>query len=108
MPEIVFLYVTAPDLKIARNLAETLIAGKHAACVNILPGMKSIYEWQGKIEQTDETVMIIKTTAEAAPGARETIERAHPYDTPCIAALPVHAPLSAHAFLKWIGEVAKA
>ena len=108
MPDIVFLYVTAPDLKTAQKLAETLVAGKLAACVNILPGMQSIYEWQGKIEQADEVVMIVKTTVAAAPAARETIIKAHPYETPCIAALPVNAPLSAEAFLKWIEDVANA
>ncbi|MBT8472544.1 MAG: divalent-cation tolerance protein CutA [Marinicaulis sp.] len=100
--EVVFLYVTAPDADVADQIAETVIADKCAACVNILPGMRSVYEWGGKVECAEECVLIVKTTAAAAPAARDAIINAHPFDTPCVAALPVDPAGSSTAFLDWI------
>lgn len=104
MSDIVFLYVTAPDPEIARQIARTLITEKLAACVNISAPMTSIYEWDGAIEETAETAMIVKTTAAAVERARDRIIALHPYDTPCIAALPISAHGSAPAFLKWAAQ----
>jgi periplasmic divalent cation tolerance protein len=102
--DIVFLYVTAPDPKTARQIARTLIAEKLAACVNISAPMTSIYEWQGTIEETAEIAMFVKTTAAAVKRARDRIIALHPYETPCIAALPISAHGSATAFLDWVAE----
>lgn len=104
MTDIVFLYVTAPDAQIASNIANHLIREKHAACVNILGETRSIYEWEGAIENVAETPFLVKTTKAAAPGACERIRELHPYETPCIAALPVLPEGSSAAFLGWITE----
>jgi periplasmic divalent cation tolerance protein len=102
--DIVFLYVTAPDPQAARQIARTLITEKLAACVNISAPMTSIYEWDGAIEETAETAMIVKTTAAAVERARDRIIALHPYETPCIAALPISAHGSAPAFLDWVAQ----
>jgi periplasmic divalent cation tolerance protein len=102
--DIVFLYVTAPDPETAHQIARTLITEKLAACVNISAPMTSIYEWQGAIEETAETAMIVKTTASAVERARDRIIALHPHDTPCIAAMPISAHGSAPAFLDWAAQ----
>ncbi len=104
MSDIIFLYVTAPDPETARQIARTLVAEKLAACVNISSPMTSIYEWEGALEETVEIALIVKTTAAAATRVTDRINALHPYDTPCIAALPVSAHGSAPAFLDWVAQ----
>lgn len=104
MSDIVFLYVTAPDAETARAIADSLVRERRAACVNILTESRSIYEWEGKIEEATETPFLVKTTRANAAGAAERIKALHPYDTPCVAALPVLRDGSSAAFLDWIEE----
>lgn len=102
------LYCTAPDEETATKVGEMLVIDGHAACVNVLPGMRSVFRWEGKIETADEVVFIVKTTVAAAPDARQAILDAHPYDCPCVIALPVDAANSSPAFLEWIEMATKA
>ena len=104
MDEVIFLYVTAPDDAAAARIAETLVSERHAACVNIMPCVKSVYRWKGAIERGEETAMIVKTTSAKAASARALIERLHPYETPVIAAIAVDAARSGGAFLDWIAN----
>ena len=73
MSEIVFLYVTAPNAETAARIARALIEENLAACVNIHAEMRSVYEWEGKVEIGLETPLIVKTTAAAANAARDRI-----------------------------------
>ncbi len=96
----VFVYVTVPDMQTADKIADSIVGERLAACANILPGMRSVYHWQGKIEKAEETVVIFKTPAAAFAAIESRIKALHPYETPCIVALPVsdgHAP-----YLQWI------
>lgn len=96
----IFVYVTVPDQETADRLARDVVGARLAACANILPGMRSLYHWQGKIEQAEETVLIFKASAAQFAAIEARIKSLHPYDTPCIVALPVaagHAP-----YLRWI------
>lgn len=96
----VFIYVTVPDMQTAARIADAVVAERLAACANILPGMQSIYHWQGKIEKAEEVVVIFKTPAARFASIERRIKDLHPYETPCIVALPVsagHAP-----YLQWI------
>ena len=102
MNEVVFLYVTAPDEAAAAAIAETLVGESLAACVNIFPRIRSVYRWKGAVERSGEAALIVKTTAAKAAAARSAIERAHPYETPVIAALGVDGVRSGAAFLDWI------
>ncbi len=102
MEPIHFLYVTAPDEDTAARIAEALIAAKAAACVNIIPRIRSVYRWNGAVERSEESAMIVKTTTAKSSEARALIERLHPYDTPAIAALPIDAGKSGEKFVAWV------
>lgn len=109
MPAVSFLYVTAPDETTAAKLAEGLVEARLAACVNIIPGMRSVYRWEGRIESANELVLIVKTTADTAPAARDLIRRLHPYELPSIVAFEASSGASNPDFLAWIvGETSKA
>jgi periplasmic divalent cation tolerance protein len=103
MPEIMFIYATAPDEATADAIAAALVDEGRAACVNILPGVRSRYRWQGAIETAREAAILVKTTVAAAPSAIETIRRLHPYETPAIAAFAA-APQTDAAFSAWIAS----
>ncbi len=102
MSGIVFLYVTAPNAETAARIARALVEEKLAACVNIHAEMRSVYEWEGKVEIGLETPLIVKTTSAAANAARDRIIALHPYGEPCVAALPVSPDGSSTSFLDWI------
>ena len=102
MEDALFVYMTAPDRETARKLADILVGERLAACANILDGMESLYWWQGKIQRAVESVCIFKTTSSAYAALEQRARELHPYEVPCIVALPVprgHAP-----FLRWVGE----
>jgi periplasmic divalent cation tolerance protein len=99
------VYTALPSLESAENVARALVAEGLVACANILPGMVSIYRWEGQVERADEVVMILKTTAARASDVMEAVRARHPYEVPAILVLPVEGGLA--AYLSWIGaEVA--
>lgn len=96
------VYVTAPGAAEAEALARLAVEGRLAACANILPGMRSLYWWQGTLEQADEVVLILKTTEALVPALTKALVEAHSYDCPCVVALPITA--GNPAFLQWIED----
>jgi periplasmic divalent cation tolerance protein len=84
----VLVYTTYPSLVEAESAGRLLVGKGLAACVNILPGMRSIYRWQGAIEQADEVVMIVKTCDAQKEAVAAEVKRNHSYDTPAILFLP--------------------
>lgn len=97
-----FIYMTAPDEESADRIAEALVSERLAACVNILPGMKSVYRWQGHVRRGTEVVVIAKTSARRAHDLRNRVLALHPDETPCVVALPIETAASAPEFLAWI------
>jgi periplasmic divalent cation tolerance protein len=91
MERAVFVYTTFPSVVEAEKAGNELVGAGLAACVNILPGMISVYRWQGAIERAEEAVMIVKTRASLAEAVRTSVKATHPYDTPAIAVLPVES-----------------
>ncbi|HEY6714968.1 MAG TPA: divalent-cation tolerance protein CutA [Reyranella sp.] len=91
MDRAVFVYTTFPSVVEAEKAGKTLVEGRLAACVNILPGMISHYRWQGAVERGEEAVMIVKTRASLAEPVRAAVRASHPYDTPAIVVLPVES-----------------
>ncbi|OSQ30960.1 divalent-cation tolerance protein CutA [Thalassospira sp. MCCC 1A03138] len=87
--DMVFLYVTAPDMEVARLIAGGAVRERLAACANIMPQMTAIYEWDGDIEEENEIVIILKSTSTAATALSEWITDHHPYDIPCILEIPL-------------------
>lgn len=94
------VYVTAPSLAEAEALGRLAVTERLAACANILPGMRSLYWWRGALESAEETVLLLKTTGELVAPLTEALVRAHSYDCPCVAALPIDG--GNPDFLRWI------
>jgi len=91
MERAVFVYTTYPSLVEAEQAGRTLVERRLAACVNILPGMVSIYRWQGAVERGDEVVMLIKTRASLAETVRAAVKQMHSYTTPAILVMPLES-----------------
>jgi periplasmic divalent cation tolerance protein len=91
MDRAVFVYTTYPSVVEAETAGKTLVEGRLAACVNILPGMISHYRWQGAVERGEEAVMLVKTRASLAEPVRAAVKASHPYDTPAILVLPIES-----------------
>jgi len=96
---------TCPNKDVAEKIACEIVTDKLAACVNILPEIKSIYSWQGKIEHSNEVQLIIKTKAALFQTLSERIIQLHPYDVPEIIALDIVQ--GNHPYLQWIDESIK-
>lgn len=91
---------TFPDLEQARQIGAALVERQVAACVNLLPGVESIYRWEGKIERAGEVLAVMKTTRYADLEA--VIRELHPYEVPEILALEVAGGLP--GYLHWLAE----
>lgn len=91
---------TCPDDATARELAGRVVEENLAACVNILPGLTSVYEWQGRVETDPETLIIIKTASDRVAALTDRLATLHPYDVPEVIALPIEAGLP--AYLQWL------
>jgi periplasmic divalent cation tolerance protein len=100
MERAVFVYTTWPSVVEAEKVGREVVGAGLAACVNILPGMISLYRWQGAVERAEEAVMIVKTRASLAERVRSAIRDAHPYDTPAILVLPIESV--DHTYLRWL------
>ena len=96
------VYTTVPDPETGLAIGEALVGSGLAACVNVLPGMRSVYRWQGEIERGAEAVAIVKTTARHRDAAAALLKARHPYETPVILYL---APEGGDpATLAWLRE----
>jgi periplasmic divalent cation tolerance protein len=82
---------TAGSEEQAMRLAEALVERRQAACVNLLPGLRSVYRWKGKLWDDEEILLLVKTTAARFEAVRDTIRELHSYELPEILALPVAA-----------------
>ena len=98
--QVVVVLVTAPSPAVARRIARALIARRLAACVNVMPGLISLFWWAGKLSRAREALLIIKTPARAFQPLTRAILSLHPYEVPEILALAVtagHAP-----YARWV------
>lgn len=92
--------ITGPDRARAETLARALVEEKLAACVSLVPQVRSIYRWQGAIEEADEVLCLVKTTRERFEALRARVIALHPYEVPEVIALDVaagHPP-----YLDWL------
>jgi len=89
--EFVFVYSTCPDLVVAHQIADALVAAKLAACVNIYPPMASVYEWQGRQETAQEIALFIKTRRALVDAVIEAARPLHPYTVPCFLTLAIES-----------------
>jgi periplasmic divalent cation tolerance protein len=104
MAEAVILYTTWPDAETAEAAARAAVEAGWCACVNIAAPIRSIYRWRGVVETAAETPALFKTSAAKAEALKAFILERHPYDLPCVVALPIASEGSHPAYLAWIGE----
>ena len=93
---------TCPDAACAERIARALVEEGLAACVNILPPMRSIYRWKGKIEGATEQLLVIKSAVARFPAIRDRLRALHPYELPEIIAVPIVDGLP--EYLAWLNH----
>ncbi|HUZ72019.1 MAG TPA: divalent-cation tolerance protein CutA [Stellaceae bacterium] len=86
---VMFVYVTATDAAEAERIGRAVVTERLAACANVLAGTRSIYWWEGAVQEAAEAVLILKTTAERLAALMARVRELHSYHCPCIEALPV-------------------
>ncbi len=94
------VYVTTAGVAQARRIGRALIEVRMAACVNILDGMRSIYWWNGEIEEAGEAILIIKTRTTLVDSVIKRVKELHDADTPCVLEIAVQS--GNREFLDWI------
>jgi periplasmic divalent cation tolerance protein len=101
---VIVVFSTFPSAEVAAEIARTLVDERLCACVNLVPAVRSIYRWQGKVCDEPEVLAIVKTTDERLAALQGRLVELHPYDVPEALAVPIaggHAP-----YLAWVtGEV---
>lgn len=97
--------VTASSTEEAEKIARSVLERRLAACVNLVPGVKSIFWWEGKLDQASETLMLIKTTEEAVPALTEAVKQLHSYSVCEVISLPVVQ--GNKPYLQWIEETVR-
>lgn len=100
MERAVFVYTTYPSIVEAEAVGKALVERRLAACVNILPGMISLYAWEGAVERAEEVVMIVKTRASLAEQVRAAVKEMHSYTTPAFLVIPLESVDS--SYLEWL------
>ncbi len=105
MTDALVVLTTTETLEDATRLAQLLVERELAACVQVLPQITSVYRWQGGVEQSAETLLLIKTVRAAYPQLESAIKENHSYQTPEIIALPIEA--GSNEYLSWLSASVK-
>lgn len=96
------VYITTENQDEASSIGSVLVEKKLAACVNIIPGMQSIYRWKGKVEKANETILIVKTHSSQIKTITELVKSMHSYSCPCIVTLPIAEGEGNEDYLEWL------
>ena len=99
-PAVVLVYATFPCVQLAEEIGSQLVDAGIAACANLIPGMRSVYKWQGKLHRDSEVVAVLKTRAALSPRVIGWLRVAHPYTNPAVVVLPIVG--GSPDFLTWI------
>lgn len=102
MNEIFLVYITTPSLAEAKKIALALVQEKLAACANILPQISSVFYWNGELQESNESLLLLKTNQDKFPALQQRVRELHSYELPCIVALPVADGLP--GFLAWVNQ----
>lgn len=94
--------VTVAGVAVAERMVRTLVEERVVACGNILPGITSIFRWQGAVEREQETLIVFKTTAQGATRLLQRVPELHPYDVPEVLVIPVEA--GHPPYMNWVNE----
>jgi len=98
--DVKIVLVTAPEGDSTVELAKRLVGAKRAACVNILPGVRSVYSWEGEVCDDKEVLLVIKTHSSELEGLKKEVLEHHPYDVPEFLVLPLDG--GHHPYLDWV------
>ena len=105
--EFIVALITAPSREVGERIADALVQGKLAACVNIVGPIRSVYTWEGKMCHDEEVLLVAKTTLEVFQREfMSAVKSLHPYDVPEIIALPIIG--GSGAYLQWVESATKA
>ncbi len=96
------VFCTVPDQKTAQRIAQTVVHEGLAACVNLLPGITSVYRWQGQVQENSELLLLIKTQQARYNALEARIKELHPYQVPEIIAHKIE--VGSADYLDWIAE----
>jgi len=96
--------VTAPDAEVAARLARALVEERLAACVNLVPGVRSIYRWAGAVQEEQEILLVIKTREDRVAALSRRVHELHPYEVPELIAMGVFG--GSERYLAWLREEA--
>ena len=96
------IYVTASSREEALRIGRHIVAERLAACANVLPGISSVYRWQGEVQEEGEAALILKTRSDLVEPLTARVKDLHSYDCPCVVALPITS--GNPDFLQWIAE----
>ncbi len=99
-PDYFIALTTCPDREIANSLAQAIVEQQLAACVNIVPDIQSVYQWQGKIETDNELLLVMKTNQQTLKALELFVLQQHPYETPEFICINIES--GAQAYLDWI------
>jgi periplasmic divalent cation tolerance protein len=99
------IYITAGDIEEATVIGKVLVSERLAACVNIIDNIRSMYWWQGEIQDDGEVIVIAKTRESLVPDLIEKVKSMHSYDCPCVVSLPIVD--GNREFLEWVGKETK-
>ena len=102
MQEAIVVYVTVGSAAEGDRLAQALVAEQLAACVNRVGRVQSVYRWEGKVEQSEEELLIIKTVKDSFPALEKRVRELHSYSVPEIVALPIVD--GSESYLKWLRD----
>ncbi len=93
---------TCPDPDTAERIATALVDERLAACVNLVPGLRSIYRWQGAVANVEEVLLLIKTMPEHFDRLRDRLRELHPYELPEL--LAVESTLGLPEYIRWVAD----
>jgi periplasmic divalent cation tolerance protein len=99
---LVLATTTAPDLETAERIARRLVEDRLAACVQIVQGIRSVYRWQGRVQEEPEVLLLVKTAEPQLPRIESLLHQIHPYELPELAAVPISS--GSAAYLRWLTE----
>ena len=99
---VLICFCTCPEPHTAGRVATALVEERLAACANILPGLRSIYRWQGQVEAADEVLLLLKTSPDRYPALQDRLRELHPHELPEL--LAVESTLGLPEYLRWVAD----
>ncbi len=101
-PDLVVTLVTAPTMDVARTIARALVDARLVACATLIDGVRSLYRWQGAVEEASEVQLVLKTRRAHVPRIALALKELHPYQVPELVALPIVGGLA--PYLDWVRD----